>query len=262
MEFYLSIALFFTQSLILLALVFGLVFSILSHQRDKKRLKRLLNSEDARPFQALDSIHRILRLRTGLSYSILERYNNNKLGDKLENNRILSEFISNTVEDIKYFFEKSTEEICSVSIKIITSRESGRVSTLARDITSNSNRKKDSDLDYDIFIKDNTDFYQIYNRKFKYFFSNNLLNEDGYVNQSKEYYKYYNATCVYPLYYGDPLGPINNPDIIGFVCVDSLKAEFDEALTASYLRVVSVVLGYAIGLASNMNDYVEIADDN
>lgn len=155
-------------------------------------------------------------------------------------------FLSSTTQCIKNFIDKDEGINCAVTIKIINdSKEFTR--TLFRDPVSNRTRcTNDYDSNGNIsksLISENSDFNNlIHSNKVnnRYFISNDIKNTiiGQYKNSNTEWDKLYNSVLVCPIEYR-----INDTyDVVGFLCIDSLSANFSKVSTINFIGGISDLL--------------------
>lgn len=176
------------------------------------------------------------------------------------------------LDDLCNVMNSYTEQKISACIKLISypkeeeviDKDNATLVTFCRSSKSDFGRSDyEKQSQSEIFIKDNTDFFEIIDDNKRYFYQGNLekydekLKEVGlkYRNSNDFWYKYYKGTIVVPikiefdkLYHQKE----NNAyHIIGFLCVDSLSTDaFEERqekynvdILLSFADVVYVLLG-------------------
>jgi hypothetical protein len=137
--------------------------------------------------------------------------------------------ICQTLADVQQAFSLITGVSCRACIKTIvydTTQQRASTETFLRARGTTSNPTKDSEAPID----NNTDFKMLFEYKVPTFFSNNLGNENPYLNSNwpennsernsfLKSQKYdYIATIVWPIRAKESGNP---PEIIGFLCIDS-----------------------------------------
>jgi hypothetical protein len=234
---------------IVLLIVAAISFKLQQNYRNRFKIS-VLNNKDSASYY-IDSISRILKVRTGISAFITNFFYNGPEFEYLALVEKLEGFISVCVEETQYVFTGMTNSKCAVAIKIV--KDSNSVYTLARDRISIAVRDQHNADVPSHPIDGNTDFSDIFYFGKKSFFSNDLTRLHGrgqYSNTSKKWRDHYNATCVVPIHYVPP--DSDSGDIIGFLCVDTLDGKFEETLAVSYLSAVATVLSYAIGVMQDL----------
>ena len=184
----------------------------------------------------------------------------------LDNLRISKSFNMYIVNNIKDLFDKLTNDNCSVSLKMINGWVDDNdpiISTLIRDSRSYRERYSNDSLSNDPFLwHENTAFKNILSRarSDKFYVSDNLKDESGYVNINSNWKKYYNATLVIPirLSLGDDSDSELDESIIGFICVDNFCGRLDNSATKDLLA--SICDSLYLYFTYNM-DFMELVKD-
>lgn len=183
-------------------------------------------------------------------FDILRKHKNNKNQDKNSRIEMLTKdtqtFLENALDYLCSIMEKNTGRKVSACIKLIENtgnatninKDTATVITFCRSKNSDLERKsKDISRKDSIYIKYNTDFYDILDEKknnaLSCFYQSDLVQYDKYLRKQNEQYlnttpnyqKYYRGTIVAPiriarerLHY---LEEKTGYDIVGFLCVDS-----------------------------------------
>jgi len=148
--------------------------------------------------------------------------------------RITKQFNIYLVNNVKDIFDYLTQDNCSVCIKIIDISEDDEfiVSTLMRDTRSFRERKANDGLYNEPFPwYENTAFKKILGNNVpdSFYVSDDLKNEQSYVNINCNWKNFYNATLVAPIRLN--LSDLNHEEdmdanVIGFLCIDNFKGGF------------------------------------
>ncbi|HAH09858.1 MAG TPA: hypothetical protein DCL54_11375 [Alphaproteobacteria bacterium] len=146
-------------------------------------------------------------------------------------------FLDNT----KFLFETLTGESCSVCLKFLDVPDSApsgraelnegtlrelRVRTFMRD-SSSVRARRETDLRIDsIPARGNTAFDTILNGESQdnFYLCNDLVSDKRYINANMRWKEFYNATLVVPV----RIERENGYTVIGFLCIDSKIARFDQ----------------------------------
>jgi len=154
-------------------------------------------------------------------------------------------FILFLLDNVKEIFDVITADQCSVCIKLIIPNkdnpEQTFVKTHHRDsISFRERRKSDAALkDYPYY--ENTAFKKIIRKEYSntFYVCNNLKEEKSYTNLNPEWSDYYNATLVVPI--SLPIQGESNQSIImiGFLCVDNMKGNFDDKVAGNILAAIA-----------------------
>jgi len=239
----------------LLAMILG-VFALISQQKYKRRYKITRLNDLSQASFYIDSVHRILKKRTGISEMLFNVAYGIDIASAGDTQREIRVFISICIDECRYVFSSMSQAECAVCIKMIdNSNDTAHTYTLARDSAADNNRRKYDSALKKFPVAKNTAFNKILFEGYLYFFSNDLQSIPGYTNTTDEWKTFYNTTCVVPIYYVSA----NKEDgpIIGFLCVDSKTGKFDEYLASSYLATVATTISYAIGHLGDLNQLTD-----
>ncbi len=163
-------------------------------------------------------------------------------GTPVDHNRTRKEFFEYTLSQIKEIFDILTGDSCSACVKYL---DNDYVSTIARDhVSSRSRGEADANPRLKKYkYSENTAFGRIMKEGYRYFLSNNLhAMGDDYVNVNQKWQKLYNATLVQPIRYlrdGGVGGVDGEAEVIGFICVDNMKGNFEEPIAIDILAAFS-----------------------
>lgn len=156
-----------------------------------------------------------------------------------------TQFAREAVDAMAAAMSTATGRKCRVIVKTIFA-PGGREDVAVKTFTSSEvvvSRRDPSTTGSLDWVKENTDFDEIFYQSKEYFLSNNLEHERGYKNshftpQSLSAGYPYLSTIVWPIY-GPEDGGTGGWHILGFLCVDTKEADsFDESL--------DVVVGQAL----------------
>lgn len=190
--------------------------------------------------------------------------------------REINSFLGKALNDICEIFSEFTNQEVSACIKYIDGfedsidRETATITTLMRSDNSDSKRSEWDNINSgSIYVKDNTDFYDIlspHSRSRKsYFYQRNLVEYseylkkkgDSYNNTTKNWDKYYRATIVVPisvankrLYYKNDNACYN---VLGFLCIDSLST--DAFLEREEKYNINIAQAFAAEIYVILNQY-------
>jgi hypothetical protein len=146
-----------------------------------------------------------------------------------------------------------TQQECAACVKLFsedTDSEGGRLLiTFCRD--RQSKRKRGQNDGQERFsIDKNHDFLYIINSDKNYFCSNDLVNHEGYFNERPDFDKRYRSAIVVPVQRSTVNGePADFHDILGFLCVDSLKTNvFNEMESVKLLGAVADTMYWPLHL--------------
>jgi hypothetical protein len=201
----------------------------------------------------LGSVHRILSQRTGLSNYV---YAIENATPGIEPAGVFDEvekYIQYSLEETRYLFERATGRKCACTIKLIIASDNGNLSvkTFARDSRSAKERGKIDNKLPQFDPLDHTPFGELISNRSasKGYVENDLssLAERGvYRNANPNWRKYYNATCVVPIYRPDRASSDEDPKftVLGFLCIDSMHGRFDREFSVEILKIISNALYY------------------
>lgn len=143
--------------------------------------------------------------------------------------------------------------------------------------SSNADVKRcelDNNLSGPIYIKDNSDFYELLDNNQSYFYQQNLIEyakkcaEMGkeYKNSTPKWYLYYKETIVVPINIANRRvaykGKENSYDVIGFLCVDSLSTEaFLESEKNYNVSIAKAVAAQMYMMLKQYRQYLKILTD-
>lgn len=231
---------------------------------DSRRFKRKMAAGvDERMAQLLIRLHEIFYACTRVSAYILR--NEDEKGKLDDCVRESSEFLKTLVNETRVMFEESTRNECAVSIKLLVAGKGGNpeIHTYLRDSKSQRVRK-------DLYSKDGEGLYFVDKNLFEgegrypyeehspfvdivsgsagqdYFLSNDLkkaASKGLYKNGNKHWRKLYNATLIVPI---RESGIVPAENLLGFLCIDSFNAKFDEAVSLGLARIVANIVFYLV----------------
>lgn len=232
-----------TALLTLMLLVVSLAYSDL--RRRKTKIATRSEEKFSRVLQHLDTI---FYDQTRVNAFLLKYQHES---DKLEAcAREASTFLKFLVDETRTIFDDLTSRQCAVSIKLLVPTDSGKpnIQTYLRDRRSQSTRSEmygpNGVYQYDA----HSPFVDIIStaNPGDYFISNDLRKaaEMGrYVNGNKHWRKLYNATLIVPI--KEPR-TVSSENILGFLCIDSIDASFDEMLCLYVARIVANTVFYIV----------------
>lgn len=217
-------------------------------------------------------------------FDMLRKHKNNVGQDDNTRLEILTKDTQNFLEEALDYLcdimEKNTGQKISACVKLIENtgsvtdidKESATVITFCRSRSSDKNRKaNDENRNKSIYIKDNTDFYDILDKNSEttnsYFYQTDLLQYDKdlrkigkkYKNTTENFEKYYRGTIVAPIriskrrlhYLQDKQGY----DIIGFLCIDSPSVNAFRNTAVDRENYSNIVKSFAAEIYIILNKY-------
>ena len=150
------------------------------------------------------------------------------------------QFLSSVATKLAWMARVYTGHACHVSIKVY-SPHNGGIRTFARDSITSEARAKVDEKHGDTIRRYDTNyvFKEIIEKpSCHHFISNNLAKHDGYYNQSNEHWSdYYNRCLVVPI--ATSLEPESEAEILGFLCIDSMKGRFENDYFLSIVMILS-----------------------
>lgn len=144
-------------------------------------------------------------------------------------------FIIGMLTNIKEIFDILTFDEVSVCIKLLDKDEDKDeflVKTFMRDSISYRVRSETENFLPEYPVHENTAFKNIMDpySPDSYYMCNDLENEKGYINANKNWRKSYNACLVVPIRI---LEKAKTYSVLGFICVDNFKGNFDDKIAMS-----------------------------
>lgn len=234
----------FANAVLMMALTILLLVSADSRRLRIRRVARL-EEKAANVIQHLDSI---FQTRTGVSIQMLKQDGRpEELALTVQQS---SDFLRFLIDETRAIFEDYTNNPCAASIKLLVPSEEKAplVKTYIRDKKSEIHRSKlyPGDGQYPYF--EHSPFVDIVSGRAEgdYFINNDLqaaARRGEYRNGNKYWQKLYNATLIVPI--KDP-GTLSADNLLGFLCVDSLTAKFDERVCVYTARIISNTIFYVI----------------
>jgi len=194
--------------------------------------------------QLRDNTYNLMQLHDSL---LFDKTKNAEESDVVDVLRITKSFNLYVVDNIKDLFDKLTNSNTSVCIKFLNGFVDDNdplISTLMRDTRSYRIRKSSEAVFSKNFLwHENSAFKDILsiNNSAKYFASDDLANEKGYVNCNANWEDQYNSTIVCPIRYGAVDSGVNGLDmgVIGFICVDNFEGKLDQAVCIDALAAIA-----------------------
>lgn len=188
----------------------------------------------------LRHLREISEARTQLSSFALQ--NEHDPAQRDERLRLTDTFLQSLVEKTRDMFEDYVQRTCAVSIKVLVAGEHGRpyIQTYLRDGQSARLRSRaGSPHVYPIGL--HSPFFDIVAGQTEgdVFLENDLVlaEEAGaYLNGNPSWKRLYRAALVVPIKHPDGAA---NENIVGFLCIDSLKGRFDEVACVSMAKIVA-----------------------
>ena len=238
-----------------------LVVSIIYADSRRARQKMAARMEE-RTRQLLHHLHNIFSTRTGLSAYLL-RSQYGKAGDLDGCIRESSDYLKLLTDETRVAFEDYTNNACAVSIKLLVPSKSGNldkpeISTYIRDSKSQFIRRNLYGKDGRYPYEDHSPFVDIILGKDgrDYYLCNDLrkaASEGTYRNGNKHWHKLYNATVIIAI--REP-GIASYENILGFLCVDSMDAKFDETVLLYLGRIIANTVFYVISSLSVLESQI------
>jgi hypothetical protein len=149
-------------------------------------------------------------------------------------------------------FEDYTQRECAVSIKLLVpskaNKDEPEIKTYLRDAKSHLMRKNLYDPDGRYPYQEHSPFVDIISGSSgrDYYLCNDLrkaANEGSYRNGNKRWRKLYNATVIVPI---EEPGTVSRENLLGFLCVDSINAKFDEEVSLYLARIIANTVFYVV----------------
>jgi len=213
----------------------------------RRNKQKTATRAEQRASAILNHLNTIVETRTGLSAFLLRnRFERTQLDACIQQS---STFLRFVVDETRAIFQEYTGHPCAVSIKLLVSSEKDTpdVVTYLRDTASYFVRK---DLYKNLYPADgrypydkHSPFVKIVSGQKDYFLSNDLRSEPNYENGNQHWPKLYNATLIVAI--REP-GVTASENILGFLCIDSLTAKFDEAVAVPIGRIMANTVFYVI----------------
>jgi len=245
-------------------------FSLVEVERNVEQLTNQLDRERQKlkgvAFH-LHNIHdqlrdRIIELNTFYQVLLSDSSYIPEKSDVIDILRITKQFNMYLVNNIKDIFDFLTDDSCSVCIKIIGINDKSEVivSTLMRDTKSFRERKSKDGLFNEPFLwYENTAFKLILSNDTadSYYVSDNLSKEQSYTNLNNNWRRFYNATLVAPLRINlndSKFGEDQFLNVIGFVCIDNKKGNFDTRASIEVMASIADSLYQYFNLTGELTD--------
>jgi len=216
-----------------------------------------------------NTLHHLRHMIYALSEENYKISRNKKGASKVKAADMLASFSTYLITlagNLKIFFDKSTEDDCSVCIKLIKKvNDEILIKTLIRDSSSYRERKEhdfsDSRHTKIYPASENTAFNMICSEDFKdtFFVSDNLgklYDEGKYTNSNPRWQTYYNATLVVPISIIPNKEFPHERHILGFLCVDNKRG----GLNRRYL--IDLLAGFSDILFNLFLEYDEFIKNN
>ena len=207
----------------------------------------------------LQRLDGIFKVRTGLSAYLLENRD-----DKIELEACAnqsSEFLRYLINETRFLFEDYTGQPCAASIKLLVSADDGipLIKTFLRD-------KKSQLLRGDLYGSEglypfdkHSPFVDIVAGRAAgdYYICNDLRTafaKGTYRNGNRHWWKLYNSTIVVPI--KDPSTSFSE-NVVGFLCVDSVSAKFDQSVCLHVSRIIANVIFYVVYALSQLESKLQ-----
>jgi hypothetical protein len=147
-------------------------------------------------------------------------------------------FVKSACRQMARSFTDSLGVDCRVCVKQVLDTQTDRPRVRAVERSDRRVGSPESELHY---IDENTDFNELYRNGKKYWFSNNVEGEAGYINSSPN--RKYHSTIVWPVITRVSDKPVPDDDrfapVAAFLCIDSDPPDV-------FARDIHVPLGWAI----------------
>lgn len=238
-----------SNAFLLVAIV---IVSIVYADSRRQKIKAAAKAEEqtSRILRRLDGI---FSARTGLSTFLLQHSQNESELDACVASS--AEFLNHLIDETRAMFEDHTTHACSVSIKLLalTDGQMPKIKTYARDRKSSLRRQGMYPQGEPYPISDHSPFVEIIggSRPGDFFVSNNLRADEGegkYKNGNPHWRKLYNSTLIVPIKEPDVVASQN---ILGFLCVDSMNARFDQTTSVYLAQIIANTIFYVISSLSH-----------
>jgi hypothetical protein len=222
--------------LLLMSIVLGVVYA--DARRYRGRSGTIAHDRTRRLLEHLDLIsHR----RTALSYYSLLHENEPSQGAVRAAKT--AEFLEFLTDETRQMFDEYVKRPCAVAIKLIRPSADGRpeVQTYIRDSRSRYDRSQVDLVARSYPLEAHSPFLEIVRRDvgLDYYLCNDLRREmilGDYRNGHKDWPRYYNATLIVPIKDPDEAARQN---LLGFLCIDTLLGEFDNAACLYMARIAA-----------------------
>lgn len=150
------------------------------------------------------------------------------------------QFLSAVATKIAWMARVYTGHACHVSIKVYAPHSNG-IRTFARDSITADPRERVDELHGDTIRRYDTNYVFkeiIENSSCHYFISNNLHRDKRYFNRSNaQWAQFYNKCMVVPI--ANSVEPEKASEILGFICIDSMKGTFKNDYFLSIVVIIS-----------------------
>lgn len=220
-------------------LLFAVIVLTLIYVDSRRVRLRAAVRREAKVGLLLRHILNLAGARTTLSLEALEE-SSDENGIAIRAERT-SEFLQFVVNEARTTFDEYTEHSCAVAIKLLVPGDDGvpRVLTYLRDDRSGPIRRRMYGEAHPYPYTDHSPFVDLVEPAdgIDFFLENNLrraAREGRYRNSNPHRPRLYNATLVVPI---NPPGLAPGEGLVGFLCVDSLRARFDLNVCPSVARV-------------------------
>lgn len=232
--------------LLLLMTGFAAYFGFLWHKATKK-IYEADERHSLRLAQALRQLDKIFKRRTGLSADLISV----AAGDigSPDYRKKADIYLSFLVDDLEKLFSDYTQNVCVVSIKLLsydTNLECSIVQTRYRDSNNGGNRLKEYSHLEPFEIEQHSFISMIVNRTpFDAFFASDDIRSDytNYQNPNDNWKSLFNSSAIHA---------VVSPDhrvqekIFGFLCVDNRKGGLDNDVVKALMAIVSTSIFYVI----------------
>ncbi|NJD39236.1 MAG: hypothetical protein FIA89_13080 [Geobacter sp.] len=153
----------------------------------------------------------------------------------------------------KELFDIITGDDCSTCIKIFY--DETNLKTFLRDPVSYRTRSE-ADKRMPLFpYYNNTAFKVIMNKDVSdtYYCCNNLVDDADYINTNPRWRHQYNAALVTPIRVAYPTEDGEDSHVLGFICVDNLKGNFDKDVCLNALSAIGDLCFNLFNTYNNMS---------
>lgn len=244
---------------------------LLEEKREFERLERKLKNIEGERKQIASMLHNIAHDSRDLFRDMSdiqsfwcigteeERVELRKWTEEIDG--LFGDYCKDLVNNTKNLFDILTKDECSVSIKLFSLDEEDdnrientEVVTFLRDSVSNRKRSRVDRTMPTYLASGNTAFREIiFGENRSYYFCNDLRNRDGYDNVNAKWQDYYNGCLVSALVagYDEELYTV-----MGALCVDNFKGNFDGELTHNTLASISDTFSMLLYEYYSMHDLV------
>jgi hypothetical protein len=154
-----------------------------------------------------------------------------------------ADFLGFLSDETRHMFDEFVSRPCGVSIKLLRPSDEGRptIQTYMRDSKSRFERDRTYRDENPYPLEDHSPFVDILTAEsgLDYYMNNDLTvaaEAGAYRNSHAGWAKFYNATLIVPIQ--NPSEPARD-DLLGFLCIDTLRGEFDDTTCLYMARIVA-----------------------